>query len=267
MTAAALVLGLVCLLVVVRTSIPWIGLGPTILGALSSELKFPNGENGPGPNPLALLIAEYSGFRELVSGKRVLDFWCGFGDQAGAIAASFNAHVTGLDILESDLAEAQRRYPSIRFVSKIPHGERFDVVISQNSMEHFPDPLATLNEMKDLLSPGASLLITFGFPWWHPYGSHCRFFCRLPWLQVWFSEQTIVRVRSRYRDDGATRFNEAEGGLNKMSLRKFNRLIRECGFKIRSLEYRGIKQQHWLTRIPLVREFCTGQITAVLGID
>lgn len=40
-----------------------------------------------------------------------------------------------------------------------------------------------------------SLLITFGCPWLSPYGSHMHFFTKMPWINVFFSETTVMRVR------------------------------------------------------------------------
>jgi ubiquinone/menaquinone biosynthesis C-methylase UbiE len=69
----------------------------------------------------------------------VLDFGCGWDDQAGAIATRFNARVTGLDRHSGFLAAARERYPKVRFIEQL-NGETFDVVITQDAMEHFDDP-------------------------------------------------------------------------------------------------------------------------------
>lgn len=242
-------------------------IGEIVLGALSSEQSCEDGESGPGENPLWLLEREYPDFANIVRGKRVLDFGCGFGHQAAAIAERYGATVTGLDNLGEPLEAMWKRYPKVRFLKKYPEGEKFDVVISQNAMEHFPEPYTALFQMKHLIAPGGLLLITFAPPWYAPYGSHMRYFCRVPWLQLWFSEETIMAVRARYRSDGAKRFAECTEGLNQMSLRKFEGLIRDASFRVERLNYRGIKGQRWLTVIPILRELFTAQVTTILSDD
>ena len=48
-------------------------------------------------DPLANLRREFANLEELVGNRDVLDFGCGFGDQAAALARDFAALVTGLD--------------------------------------------------------------------------------------------------------------------------------------------------------------------------
>ena len=77
----------------------------------------------------------------------------------------------------------------------------FDIVLSHNSMEHFGDPARILDVMKSALKPDGRLYITFGPPWYAPYGSHMHFFTRVPWVNLLFSERTVMAVRARYRND------------------------------------------------------------------
>ena len=95
-------------------------------------------------------------------------------------------------------------------------------------------------------------------------GSTCQLFCPVPWLQLWFSEKTVLTVRRRYRQDGARRYEEVEGGLNKMSLAKFERIVKNSGLEVERLKYTGVKQLHFLTKIPGIREFMTNVVTVVL---
>ena len=104
----------------------------------------------------------------------------------------------------------------------------------------------------------------FGPPWWAPYGAHMRFFCPIPWVQLWFSERTIMAVRSRYRRDGAKRYEDVESGINKMSLAKFERIIRQSGLSVLQRRYFGVKKIEVLTKIPLMRELTTNVVAAIL---
>jgi SAM-dependent methyltransferase len=131
-------------------------------------------------------------------------------------------------------------------------------------MEHFPDPADALRQMERLLKPTGRILITFGEPWLSPWGSHMQFFCKVPWLNLWFSERTIMTVRSLYRQDGATRYEDVESGLNKMTLQKFERIVRDSGLVMEHRRYRCLKGLDFLARTPL-RELFVNQINCVLA--
>lgn len=235
-----------------------------LLSALSREVAVADGST-PSDDPLKILRWAYPDLEELISGKSVLDFGCGFGEQAAAIAQRYGAKVTGLDTNERYLAEARRRYGHVvRFVSSVKSEEGWDVVLSLDAMEHFSDPWQALQDMRSVARPGALILLSFGPPWWAPYGTHMDFFCRIPWLQLWFSEKTVMAVRAKFRKDGATRYEEVEAGLNRMSLRKFERLIERSGLAVRRLRYHGVKRMDWITRVPFLREFGTSHVTAIL---
>jgi ubiquinone/menaquinone biosynthesis C-methylase UbiE len=133
-------------------------------------------------------------------------------------------------------------------------------------MEHYPEPAATLEEMRRLLKPGGRLLITFGPPWFAPYGSHMHFFCKVPWLNLLFTERTVMAVRARFRQDGAKRYEDCESGLNKMSVAKFERIIAEAGLKVEDRRYDCIKGLNFLGRLPLLRELFINHVTATLTV-
>jgi SAM-dependent methyltransferase len=215
-------------------------------------------------DPLKDLRREFPDLPELLHEREVLDFGCGFGDQAAAIAREFGAHVTGFDKHPGLVAAAARRYGHLARFSDRLDGRRFDVVISQDAMEHFDDPRTAMDAMAAALRPGGLLLMMFGPPWWAPYGAHMRYFCAIPWVQLWFSEKTVMSVRARYRHDGARHYEEVESGLNRMSLAKFERILRDSGLKVVDRRYVGVKRIQFLTRLPLVRELMTVLVAATL---
>jgi SAM-dependent methyltransferase len=140
----------------------------------------------------------------------------------------------------------------------------FDVVISQNSFEHLRDPAGTLATMRRLLAPAGEILITFCPPWFAPYGAHMGYFTKIPWVQLLFSEHTVMSVRSRFRSDGATRYEDVEMGLNRMSIRKFERIVRNSGLKVAWRKYVCVKKLNALGRIPLVRELFINVVSCAL---
>jgi len=224
-------------------------------------------------DPLALLRHEYPGLRDLAEHKRVADFGCGRGTQAMALASACDCSVVGIDTNPRWLAEAQRlareRELPVEKVSFLPLGaaelfESFDVVVSQNAMEHYPQPDTALETMRRLLRPGGQLLLTFGPPWFAPWGAHMRFFCRVPWVNLLFRERTVMSVRARYRGDGARHYEEVESGLNRMSLRKLEALLQHSPLEVEHLHYRGVKGQHWVARVPVLRELLVNHVTCIL---
>jgi hypothetical protein len=87
------------------------------------------------------------------------------------------------------------------------------------------------------------------------------YFCRLPWVNVFFSEQTVMQVRSEFRQDGARFYREIESGLNQMTVSRFERLLRDSGLRIHYQRYTCIKRWNWLARLPWLREFFINQIS------
>jgi SAM-dependent methyltransferase len=223
-------------------------------------------------DPLRVLRAHFHGFDDLVRGKRVLDFGCGDGHQSAALAA-LGAHVTGLDTNPKALARARALYPHVTFTDHIPDGS-FDFCVSQNAMEHFSDPKGVLQAMRRALKPkdgsqgGGKILATWGPPWWSPYGPHCDYFCRLPWVQLFFPESTIMAVRAKYRNDLASKtlkWSDVEGGMNKLSIRRWERILRELELKPEKQHYYPVAGITPLTKIPVIRELFIGHVSAVLA--
>jgi len=93
-----------------------------------------------------------------------------------------------------------------------------------------------------------------------------RFFWPIPWLQLWFSEKTVMAVRARYRHDGARHYEEVESGLNKMSLAKFEHIVGSSGLRVLERQYVGVKKIHFLTKVPVIRELTTVVVSATLTV-
>lgn len=217
----------------------------------------------------------YPHFNAIVRGKIVVDYGCGEGFQSLALARRGAKRVVGFDTHAPSIARATQMNPQAGEESAVVFTTALDpalagcvdVVISKDSMEHFGDPARELAEMLALLRPGGVLLLTFGPPWYAPYGSHMHFFTRMPWVNVIFSERTIMAVRARFRSDGARRYEEVECGLNQMSMRKFEGLIRGCGAQVRFRRYECVKRMQVLGYIPIIRELFINHVSVILSRD
>ncbi len=173
-----------------------------------------------------------------IEGRSVLDFGCGTGEQVVEMARHGARKVTGLDMRESVLAEGRRRAESAgvadRCVFTTATDEQVDVVISMDAFEHFADPAGVLRAMRRLVREGGCARIVFGPTWYHPLGGHL--FSVFPWAHLVFTEKALLRWRGDFKSDGATRFGEVEGGLNQMTIRRFERLVAASDFDLDGFE-------------------------------
>lgn len=219
-------------------------------------------------NALDFLVKTVPGFLEYIKRKDVLDFGCGYGLQAMAMARSGARTVTGLDLPRPALLERWQavRHSGIENVTLLtePPSEKFDVVVSCSSFEHFSDPAAIVGEMRRHTKPGGLVIISFAEPWLSPRGSHCDHFTRLPWVNCFFPEKTVLSVRARYKQDGARCYEDVEGGLNRMTIHKFEKLMRNSGMKIRSLHLFPVRNLPVVSQVPVLREFLTAAASCVL---
>lgn len=224
-------------------------------------------------NALDLLHSKFHNLSTLVSGKRVVDFGCGAGYQSIALAKKLDCSVIGIETNKKTLEKAiinAKNYniplQRLSFVESISSSmlNSFDVVISQNAFEHFKNPEQILNEMNGLLNDSGIVILTFGPPWFAPYGSHMQFFCKVPWINLIFSEKTVMNVRSTFRSDGATRYEDVESGLNRMTVARFENIVSSNNLKLKTKKYECIKGLNWLSGLPILRELFVNHITAVL---
>ncbi len=132
--------------------------------------------------------------------------------------------------------------------------EQADVIISLDAFEHFAQPEEILRLMRRSLKADGTAFIAFGPTWYHPLGGHS--FSVFPWAHLVFTEGALLRWRKDFKDDGAMRFEEVEGGLNQMTIRRFEDLIRRSDFRIVDFEAVPIKKLKPFAN-NLVREFCT----------
>jgi SAM-dependent methyltransferase len=215
-----------------------------------------------GKSKLAVLMGP--GFFDEIRGKDVVDFGCGSGREALEMAQAGAASVIGLDIQESLLVEARERCAGYRNIDFRTPGHRVqaDVVVSIDSFEHFANPQIVLASMWNALKPGGKIMVSFGPTWYHPLGGHL--FSVFPWAHLLFTEKALIRWRSTFKTDGATRFSECAGGLNKMTIARFERLVAASPLKLEKLECVPIRRLERLHN-RLTREFTTAIVRCTLA--
>ncbi|MGD1074033.1 MAG: methyltransferase domain-containing protein [Bryobacteraceae bacterium] len=193
-----------------------------------------------------------------IAGKIVVDFGCGEGADAVEMAQRGAARVIGIDIREDVLRTARLKAlhagvaNNCLFVSSTD--ELADIVVSLDAFEHFGDPAGTLRMMNSLLKPTGEVLVSFGPTWYHPLGGHL--FSVFPWAHLIFSEKALIRWRSTFKTDGATRFSEVAGGLNQMTIARFEDLVERSPLRFASVDLVPIRKLRRLHN-RLTREFAT----------
>lgn len=204
-----------------------------------------------------------------VKDKVVIDYGCGHGREAIEMAQHGARKVIGIETWQKMLLLARKSAakadlsPTVCEFTDGADGvsEKADVIFSLDAFEHYDSPDAILKHMRTLLKPGGRVFICFGPPWLHPHGGHL--FSIFPWSHLLFTEKAQIRWRSDFKSDGATRFNEVDGGLNQMTIRQFRQLVAKSDFTMEKFEPVPIRKLRWLSN-PLTREFTTSVVRCVL---
>lgn len=203
---------------------------------------------------------------DTIRGRTVIDFGCGAGDDSVEMARRGAIRVVGVDIQESLLETGRNKARAVgvdsicTFQSTAPGPA--DVIVCLDSFEHFEQPELILLLMRKLLLPGGVVIASFGPTWYHPLGGHL--FSVFPWAHLVFAEQALLKWRSDFKNDGASRFAEVAGGLNQMTIRRFEHIVKQSPLKLDTLELvpiRALRSLH--TR--LTREFTTATVRCRLS--
>ena len=205
-------------------------------------------------------------FFEEIRGKTVIDFGCGVGDEAIEMLHRGAARLIGLDVRQKFLNEAREKAAaaglSHRALFAKAADEPADVILSLDAFEHYDDPAAVLNTMARCLKPGGKVVISFGTTWYHPYGGHL--FAVFPWAHLLFTEHAMLTWRKRLHPTQTARTIE-ECGLNKMTIRRFERYVADSPFRFDRCEIRPIRRARLLWT-PATREFLSSLIVARLEL-
>ena len=214
------------------------------------------------------------------SGRSVLDVGCGNGALCIEAARRGATAVVGIDL---DISAARMLLQDcgqdvaerVAFVEgdgtlDALEGRRFDVVVSKDSFEHYSDPESFIHSVLATIAPGGEFIIGFGPLWKSPWGGHIEFMTKVPWAHLIFPEHVIMSERRRFRpQEDARRFEDVRGGLNKMTLTRFESIAAGTGlqsvyFETNVSDSKVIKAMKLLSRIPPLREYFTQSVFTIL---
>ncbi|WP_182870600.1 class I SAM-dependent methyltransferase [Rhodopirellula sp. JC639] len=244
-------------------------LGYSILKQISPRTHVENGKREPGAELTAESINADDKAESLLGAdifaaardKKVVDFGCGYGIQVIQLAQSGASEVIGIDIREEVLEVGRQLADKAGVSDRCKFYQHYDgkadVILSVDSFEHFEDPGQILAMMGEMLADDGEVIISFGPTWYHPRGGHS--FSVFPWAHLVFTEKALIRWRADFQSDGATRFSEVSGGLNQMTIRRFEKIVRESPLRVASLKLIPINPLR-IFHNPLTREFFTSVV-------
>lgn len=204
-----------------------------------------------------------TGIWDEIADRDVLDFGCGPGLEAVEMAQHGAARVVGVDLREKWLRQGRARAEEAGVADRCVFQKRADapadVIVCIDCFEHFADPAAILAEMHRLLRPGGRVLVSFGPPWRHPLGGHV--YSLFPFAHLMFPEASLVQWRATFKTDGARTIEES--GLNKMTVKRFERLVAASPLTFERFEAVPIARLRRLAN-RATREFTTSVVRARL---
>lgn len=227
-----------------------------------------------GENTIAFYRERYT-TEEMFRGKTVLDVGCGAAGKTMYYASQGVEKIVGMDIVAHYKDEAEALARELGFADKFEFvvgdaaqtgfpENTFDTIIMNDALEHVDRPDLVLAEVRRVLKPGGRLYVNFP-PINHPFGAHLSDLIGMPWVHLFFSEDTLIAA---YKElcktvpDGADRIafriSKNEQGkeyfsyINHMTIKRFDSLRANAGMK--QVYYREVPLRGFLT--PLAK--CPG---------
>lgn len=239
-------------------------LGVRIMTWLSPHGENSNLDGSAYCNKSKLEVLFGPDFFDQICGRTVIDFGCGLGDESMEMVQRGAARVTGIDIRQTLLNKATARAAELGLSDRctfttVPP-EPADIIVSLDCFEHYEDPAGVLEAMNRYLEPGGKILVSFGGTWYHPYGGHL--FALFPWAHLIFTEYAMLTWRKQSHPQ-QTAQTITECGLNKMTLRRFEKIVAASPFRFETYQARPIRAARWLWT-PLTRELFTSVVQCTL---
>ena len=110
---------------------------------------------------LRYILERVAGFRQHRGGPiRLLDFGCGNGEAVSRYLVGEGVDYTGVDFHAPSLSHAREILagPGVCFAEALPADGVFDLIVCADLIEHLPEPVAVLRELRSRLAEGGILV-------------------------------------------------------------------------------------------------------------
>lgn len=177
-------------------------------------------------------------FKNWLKNKKICDFACGGGGKSVYFAEIGAEKVIGIDLSQNFIMQAHALAKSKNLEDKCEffvgdvcetnlENEYFDAVIFNDAIDHINDPEKAVKEALRILKPNGVTLINFE-SYYFPFGHHLLDGIRIPWIHLFTTESFRMKLYAKAVErfpDALRRIEFRKNYLNKLSLRKFRRLI------------------------------------------
>lgn len=195
---------------------------------------------------------------ENFNGKSIFDLGCGYGGRTVRYAELGAKFVVGIEVTHQMTRVAaefanEKGNNNARFITSVGEqlpfkNETFDLITSYDVLEHVQYPEATLRECFRILKSRGKMLFVFP-PYFSPFGSHISgYVSMLPYANILFSPKTLMTAIDQLLEEGGSGFRprplrpgDKIYTLNGLTVKRFEMIVKQCGFSIRNIKYSPIE--------------------------
>lgn len=219
-------------------------------------------------------------------GRSVLEIGSGKGNRALQIAMRGASRVVGVDPSETDTPIARQRSEQYQLSDRVEFitgylkdvpAETFDVIISENTLEHVLDVPALLAEMRSRLKPSGLCYLGFG-PLYHaPDGDHGWLRETLPgwptiiwpWGHIAFRAYALRKISNIHGRNIITTRHWPHLDLNEHTVDEYYKMFSNSGMNIGKFNTNYVtsikgKAISVAASIPFLRKYCTLNVHTIL---
>jgi len=238
-------------------------------------------------------LKAYEGFIDthdidIFKDKVVVDIGCGEAGKTLYYAGLGASKIYGVEILDKYREQAYALAQKLGFRDKFEfiscdatglpfEADSIDVIIINDAMEHVDEPENVIIECLRVLRKGGRIYINFP-PYYHPFGAHLSDAIGMPWVHLFFSEQTLIKAYKeevKNLPDGQDRIDfrisQDEKGreyfsyINQMTVKRFKRI--KTKLELNVIYYEELPLRRYfevLAKIPVIKELFVKMVVCVV---